>query len=62
MKNIQRMLKHYNELCADQITISEEVARVRKVLSRMETRMVNLKFEIQQTEEELKEMKNAENN
>jgi len=61
-KNIQRVLKHYNELCADRVTISEEVARLRKVLSRMETRLVNLKFEISQTELDLKELNDAKNN
>jgi hypothetical protein len=60
MKNIQRVLKHYNELCADRVAISEEVARMRKVLSRMETRLVNLKFEISQCELDLKELNDAE--
>ena len=59
-KTIQRVLNHYNELCADQVVISEEVARVRKVISRMETRLVNLKFEISQCELDLKELNAAQ--
>jgi hypothetical protein len=61
MKNIVRLMKYYEGLVADRMTIEEEVARVRKVLSRMETRLVNLKFEISQCELDLKELNDAKN-
>jgi predicted nucleic acid-binding Zn-ribbon protein len=58
---VVQMINHLAEQTEDLLALEAEIASLRKVLSRIETRRSNLKWEISQTEATLKEMRDAQN-